>query len=227
MKPSSSRERMLGAIRSALNVRGDEAGRRGEARARLERPPIGIIPARARQPHPQLVALFQSMLEGQGAIVQRLKSRVELPEAIAGLLRGQNLRLRLRSGEDPYFAAIPWQKAAPLERLKGPAQAADAVSLSRAVAAAAETGTMFFVSGPDNPSTLNFLPENHIAVISAQDITGSYEDAWAKLRQNYGRREMPRTVNWISGPSRTADIEQTIVRGAHGPKQLFVFIMAK
>jgi L-lactate dehydrogenase complex protein LldG len=68
------------------------------------------------------------------------------------------------------------------------------------------------------------MPENHFVVVLAADIAGSYEECWARLRLACGEGRMPRTVNLISGPSRTADIEQTIVMGAHGPKNLVVFI---
>jgi len=81
------------------------------------------------------------------------------------------------------------------------------------------------VSGGDNPTSLNFLPETHIAVIEAGKIEASYEDCWAHIRQIYGKGEMPRTVNLISGPSRTADIEQTIEMGAHGPRRQLVIIV--
>ena len=84
----------------------------------------------------------------------------------------------------------------------------------------------FLTSGADNPTTLNFLPETHIVVIREKDILGSYEDAWNALRKLYGARAMPRTVNLISGPSRTADIEQIIVMGAHGPRRLHVIVVA-
>ena len=97
--------------------------------------------------------------------------------------------------------------------------------LSRAVAAAAETGTLVLVSGADNPTTLAFLPETHFILIRAGDVVGSYEEAFDRLRAIYGEGALPRTVNLISGPSRTADIEQTIVRGAHGPKRLHVVIL--
>ena len=97
--------------------------------------------------------------------------------------------------------------------------------MSRAVVAAAETGTLFLVSGTDNPTTLNFLPEAHTILIAASEIVGSYEEAWDRLRAIYGQGTLPRTVNLISGPSRTADIEQTIVRGAHGPSRLLVLIL--
>jgi L-lactate dehydrogenase complex protein LldG len=73
--------------------------------------------------------------------------------------------------------------------------------------------------------TLNFLPENQIVVIRARDIAGPYEDAFDRVRQLYGKGTMPRTVNMISGPSRTGDIGGRLVMGAHGPRQLCVIIV--
>jgi L-lactate dehydrogenase complex protein LldG len=72
---------------------------------------------------------------------------------------------------------------------------------------------------------LNFLPECHTVLVAASDIVGSYEEAWDRIRALSGDATLPRSVNLISGPSRTADIEQTIVRGAHGPRRLHVLIL--
>ncbi len=80
-------------------------------------------------------------------------------------------------------------------------------------------------SGPETPSTINFLPENHIAVLNMDDMKGSYEEAWDALRAFTQGTGMPRTVNFISGPSRTADIEQRLIMGAHGPKRLHVILV--
>jgi L-lactate dehydrogenase complex protein LldG len=96
--------------------------------------------------------------------------------------------------------------------------------LSRALAGVAETGTLIMTSGPDNPTTLNFLPENHIVLLLADDVAGNYEDVWDKLREKYGSN-LPRTVNMITGPSRTGDIEQTIELGAHGPRRLHILLV--
>ena len=110
----------------------------------------------------------------------------------------------------------------------GIAQGSDSASISRAFGGVAETGTLVFLSGPENPTTLNFVPPIHIAVIAATDIDGDYEAVWARLRAQFGPESadfMPRTVNWITGPSRTADIEQTLLLGAHGPQQLHIIIV--
>ncbi len=80
-------------------------------------------------------------------------------------------------------------------------------------------------SGADTPSTVNFLPENHIAVLNMSDMKGSYEEAWDALRAATKDSGMPRTVNMISVPSRTADIEQRLIMGAHGPKRLHVILV--
>ena len=128
-------------------------------------------------------------------------------------------------GSDPVLAALPWDTAPTLQRRIGRAGPHDRAALSRAVTAAAETGTLVLVSGADNPTTLAFLPETHFILVRAGDVVGSYEEAFDRLRAIYGEGNLPRSVNLISGPSRTADIEQTIVRGAHGPKRLHVVIL--
>ncbi len=220
---TSAREEVLSSVRAKLGARGDEPGRRGLAQSRLRNPQPNLIPERAQRPRAETIKLFQTMLDKSDAKVIRIRSLKGLPEAIKSVLRDNNLPSRVRIGEDAIFASF---RAEPglVEVLSGPAEATDAVGLSHAFAGAAETGTLFLPSGPDNPSTLNFLPETHFVLILASDIAGSYEECWKKLRSIHGGGRMPRTVNLISGPSRTADIEQTIVVGAHGPKQLFVFV---
>lgn len=221
----TAREEVLSRVRGRLGVRGDEPGRRGLVQSRLRNPRANLIPERALRPRAELIKLFQTMLEKSGAKVNRVRSKKALAEAISASLRDANLPSCVRAGDDKVFESV---RAEPglLELLSGPAEANDAVGLSHAFAGSAETGTLFLASGPDNPSTLNFLPETHFVVIMADDIAGSYEESWARVRADYGPGQMPRTINLISGPSRTADIEQTIVMGAHGPKNLTVFIVS-
>jgi L-lactate dehydrogenase complex protein LldG len=144
--------------------------------------------------------------------------------AIASYLSSNNLPPRLRMGTDLHLAALPWKAAWDISRVFGRAEPSDKACLSLASVAAAETGTLFLASGANNPTSLNFLPEFHLVLVKTSDIVGSYEEAWDRLRATYVERTLPRTVNLIGGPSRTADIEQTIVRGAHGPRRLYVLI---
>jgi L-lactate dehydrogenase complex protein LldG len=107
----------------------------------------------------------------------------------------------------------------------GPTDGSDLVSLSHAEAGVAETGTLVLPSGPANPTTLSFLADTHLVMIRAADIVGDYEAVWTRLRARYGTGILPRTVNFITGPSRSADIEQTLLLGAHGPRRLHVLLV--
>jgi L-lactate dehydrogenase complex protein LldG len=221
------RATVLDRVRTALGVASLDRARRAAVTRRLERHPRGTIPARAARSLQQRVALFADMLAKQGADVVHVATPKDAVGAIASYLGTCNLPPIIRMGADPVLAALPWREAWDIERVFGPAEPDDRATLSRAVVAAAETGTLFLTSGPDNPTSLNFLPEAHSVLVAACDIVGSYEEGFDRLREIYGEGRLPRSVNLISGPSRTADIEQTIVRGAHGPRRVLVLILGE
>lgn len=223
--PGEARGKILERIRAALGAERLDRARKSAVSRRLERHPRGTLPSRAKGKGDERVALFIDMLAKQGADVRRVATPKDAVGAIASYLGTCNLPPRVRMGRDPVLAALPWREAWDIERAFGAAEPGDRASLSRAAAAAAETGTLFLLSGADNPTTLNFLPECHTVLIAASDIFGSYEEAWDRIRALSGDATLPRSVNLISGPSRTADIEQTIVRGAHGPRRLHVLIL--
>jgi len=218
-----ARSMVLTRIRGALGITKLDRARRAAVIRRLERHPRSTIPAQALPPA-GCVSQLAEMLTKQASEVARVATPEDAVHAIASYLSSNNLPPRLRIGADLRLAALPWKAAWDISRVYGRAEPSDKACLSRAIVAAAETGTLFLVSGADNPTTLNFLPEFHMVLVKASDIVGSYEEAWDRLRKIYGERTLPRTVNMISGPSRTADIEQTIVRGAHGPRRLYVLI---
>ena len=226
MTPTNqARALVLSRIRAALGVMGKDREREDAVEDRLRNHPRGTIPARARADHEALLDLMTAMLESQGADVTRASTPKEAVRAIADDLGTHDLPSILPMGSDPVLAALPWDTAPTLQRRIGRAGPHDRAALSRAVTAAAETGTLVLVSGADNPTTLAFLPETHFILVRAGDVVGSYEEAFDRFRVIYGEGNLPRSVNLISGPSRTADIEQTIVRGAHGPKRLHVVIL--
>lgn len=225
MSGSGARDAVLGQIRAALGVKSGDAVRAKTVKDRLKAHRYNLIPKRAQTERESRLDLFTRMLESQSAKVSQAKTPGEIPEIVANYLRECNLPAEFRTGSDPLLDDIPWDKAASLVRKQGRGQGSDAVAMSRAQAAAAETGTLFLTSGEENPTTLNFLPDAHIVVIRAEDILGPYEDAWNALRKIYGEGVLPRTINLISGPSRTADIEQIIVMGAHGPRNLHVIVL--
>ncbi|MGH6815418.1 MAG: LutC/YkgG family protein [Hyphomicrobiaceae bacterium] len=220
------RDAILGKVRTGLGVSADDAERRAAVADRIAMPPRHLIPARAAgKSTERLKALFRGFLEGQSATVVEVARRDDIPAAITAYLRSANLPSRVRAGSDPYLAAVAWSNEPALQVLSGPALPTDEAGLSHAIAGVAETGTLLVASGPDNPVTLNFLPETHIVAIEQADLTGPYEDAWSKVRARFGPAVLPRTINMISGPSRTGDIGGKLVMGAHGPRRMCVIIV--
>lgn len=222
----SARDTVLG-IRRSLGASGNETMRGQTVDDRLARHPKGIIPKRGEGSKAERLALFKTMIEQAFATVSILKSSDEIPSAVAAHLRSKNLPMEIRRGEDARLANAPWQNEKTLSVTTGPSDGKQLAAISHAYGAVAETGTLVLVSGPENPTTLSFLPEHHIVVLDAGEIEGNYEAVWDRIREKYGRGIMPRTVNWISGPSRTADIEQVLLQGAHGPRTLHVLVIDK
>jgi L-lactate dehydrogenase complex protein LldG len=215
----------MGKVRAALAGRAPDAERKKAVAARLAGHPIHLQPARALKPKDELPGLLRQFLEGQEATVVDVPDGGSIPSVVADYLKRTNLPARLRVGGDARLASLPWGNEPTLEIMHGRAQGSDEVGLTWAAAAVAETGTLVLASGPDNPVTVTFLPETHIVVVGRSQIAGHYEDAWKAIRARFGERDMPRTVNFVSGPSRTADIGGKLVLGAHGPRRLCVIVV--
>lgn len=221
---TGARDEIYAGLRRSLGVSGRERPRTQAVEDRLASAPKGVIPARGQLAGPALVALFVKQAEGALATVDVVARPEDVPQAVAGYLRGHNLPATLRRGDDPRLEAMPWAQTS-LDMTSGRSDGSDLNAVSHAFGAVAETGTLVMVSGHENPTTLNFLPDNHIVVLSAGDIAGDYERVWGSLRERFGRGVMPRTVNMITGPSRSADIEQTLFVGAHGPRRLHIVLV--
>jgi L-lactate dehydrogenase complex protein LldG len=222
-----SRDAILDKIRGALGADPTNLERRSAVAARLAEPPQHLVPAIACQTAAELVARFQSALRSRAADVIAVAAPRDIPSAIARFLRAHDLPLSVRAGVDPYLAALPWPTTPDLTLETGPAQAGDGTGLSHAVAGVAETGTLVLASGADSPVTLAYVPDTHLAVIEASAIVGSYEDAIERVAAMYGVGTLPRTLNLISGASRTGDIGGRIVTGAHGPRRLGVLVVGE
>ena len=220
----SGREAVFGKIRRSLGVTGAEPARNAAVDNRLRTRPRGVVPARGQLPVAERLALFTKMAEKASASVTRVANAADVPAVVAGYLRQRNLAANVRMGGDGRLAAMPWDKTQ-IEVHHGPSDGSDAISVSHAFAAVAESGTLVMTSGPDNPTTLNFLPETQIAVLAAADIAGDYETVWDRLQQASDDGALPRTVNYITGPSRSGDIEQILLLGAHGPRALHIVVV--
>jgi L-lactate dehydrogenase complex protein LldG len=220
----SARDIVLGKIRRSLGVTATEPRRNATVDDRLRKAPKGVIPARGALPAADQVALFAKMAAKVSATVEQVADDASIPAAVAGYLRSQNLPAALRMGDDPLLNGLGWNRTA-IEVRHGASDGTDAVGISRAIAGVAETGTLVLTSGRENPTTINFLPETHVVVLKAADIAGDYETVWARLRATLGKGVLPRTVNFVTGPSRSADIEQTLLLGAHGPRRLHILVV--
>lgn len=218
------RQRVLDSIARALRrERPDEATRTALER-RLSEPKRNLIPARGQLAPASRIALFIDMAKEAAATVAQLPSAAAAPAAIADYLRRENLPPQIRIAPTPELESMPWREWPMLELSSGHSDGADPVSLTTAFAGIAETGTLMLISGRSAPTTLNFLPDLHIVVLHAEQIVGALEHAWTLLRESTGGT-MPRTVNFITGPSRSADIEQTLQLGAHGPRRLHILLI--
>jgi L-lactate dehydrogenase complex protein LldG len=221
----SARDAILSRVRASLRVPAGDEARREAVAGRLNKAPKGVIPARGQLEPQARVELFGAMAQKLAATVERVGNAEDVPEAVASYLRARNLAASFRMGSDDRLAAMPWHKQKALEVKRGASDGGDEVGVSHAFGGVAETGTILMVSGPENPSTINFLPEHHIVVLNASDIDGDLETAIAKVRLKFGKGNMPRTLNLISGPSRSGDIEQKIILGAHGPRALHLIVV--
>ncbi len=214
---------MLGAIRRGLRRGPLPEDQKDMLRGRLERHPRHLIPARSRLPHNEQVDLFVRNVTKEFGSVVRVADMNAVPDAIADYLQSQNLPSRFIMAPHPELQAIPWSNRPMLDVWTGRAEATDAVSVQHGFAAIAETGTLMLPSAPVRPTTLNLLSDTAIVVLRASNLVGAYEEAWDKLRAEMGG--MPRNVMLVTGPSRSADIEQTLELGAHGPRNLHVVLV--
>ena len=169
--------------------------------------------------HQPLLDRFCEKLELSAGSISRLAKLEAVPDAVLDYLEFHCRPMHVKVA--PALKTLSWPEELNVEY--GRTFGDDLVSVTPCFAAVAETGSVVLLSGPDSPTSLNFLPDDHIVVVHIERLVRNIEDVWSRLRNNPGG--MPRTVNYITGPSRTADIEQTIQLGAHGPRRLHVMLI--
>ncbi len=223
----SAREAILGRVRRQVSGTATDSQRRAMVQQRLAKSPRGVIPERAQVDHAKQVKLFIDRAEAVQATVKRVRSPADVPKAVSSYLRSRNLPSSIRMGGDRFLKGMPWKDIKSLEVKIGPSDGDDLAGVSHAFAGVAETGTLVMTSGTANPTTINLLPDHHIVVIDEDDITGDLESVMTSLRKSIRGKLLPRTVNLVSGPSRSADIEQTLILGAHGPRALHIILVGK
>lgn len=168
----------------------------------------------------ETLARFRERALGLSSTLDEVAAAADVPMAVARYLEALSLPRRAVIWQE--FGQLDWRGAGIEIETRG-ARETDAVGVTGAFCAIAETGTLMTVTGPRMPATVSLLPETHVAVISASRIVRGMEEAWQLLRAELA--ELPRAVNFISGPSRTADIEQTVTLGAHGPYRVHIVLV--
>lgn len=216
----TAREDILARVRANLGVKADDAARRELARA--------TVAARAHGPRPivdshpaALAERFAAKSSAMSSTVERLNSMAEVPAAVARYLAGLKLGTAVVCW--PSLAGLDWAGAG-IDAAARAANGDDSVGVTGCFCAIAETGTLMLLSGPETAATTSLLPETHIAVVPVSRIVPAMEEGFMLLRNEHS--ELPRAVNFVSGPSRTGDIEQTIVLGAHGPYRVHLILVA-
>jgi L-lactate dehydrogenase complex protein LldG len=217
-----AREQILANIRRSLKRGPLEAPIREALDQRLAAPRRGIELKRTRIDHTDLIELFATMAEKAAATVVRLANDDEIGPAISSVLKQHNLPASLVVS--PELKGLDWASQKMLEVRFDRATIDDLVSVTPAHAGIAETGTLMLMSAKDRPTTLNFLPDTHIVVLKASDVVATYEDGWDRWRKDH-KDGPPRTANFVTGPSRTGDIEQQLLLGAHGPRRLVILLV--
>ncbi len=214
----AARENILERIRAAQ-------GRAGAPTLQERTAVADYITAHPQGPRPQSdwepVARFRDRALSLASTLAEVTSLAGVPQAVAAYLAGNSLPLAAVCW--PEFKTLDWRGAGLAVEARA-ARHSDLVGITGCLCAIAETGTLMLLSGADTPPETSLLPETHIAVVDSNRIVRGMEDAWELMRAERPGA-LPRAVNLISGPSRTADIEQTVTLGAHGPYRVHIILL--
>jgi L-lactate dehydrogenase complex protein LldG len=192
-------------------------------RIALDRQALGSAPAPAPPAAEMCEAFLINVLKNRGS-VDCVSNRTEAVAAIGHHIYSHFRSHRLVAGNDPRLAAMPWRDAGVLPRF-GSLEVGEPVALSFAQLGIVETGSIMTWTGRSNPAANNLLPEHHIVLVDTADLVSTMEHAWGRINQELEKNGRPRGINFIAGPSSTADIEGQLVYGAHGPRKWHVILM--
>ena len=219
----AARDDVLASVRKALRRTGPDASARAQALAYIAEHRQGPRPAMPAD----LVARFMERATDMASTVEPIGSLDAIPGAVARYLDALALPPALAAQTShegvcwPELGGLDWD-AAGLHIEARPTEGDDRLGITGCFCAVAETGTLVLTSGATTPTASMLLPDTHVCVVRAEQIVSGMEEAFARVRA----QGMPRAINFVSGPSRTGDIEQTIVLGAHGPFRVHILVLA-
>jgi L-lactate dehydrogenase complex protein LldG len=169
-----------------------------------------------------IVSSFAAKAKASAAFVHEVPTMADVPHRIGSVLRDAGAPLELHIPAGSPLIDLPWSTSPELAISNTP-PGGDQSAISAADCAIAETGTAVFCSGTQ-PSSWHFRPGREFVLVEKTRIVPRLEDVIAQVQVNGA---IPATVNLVTGPSRTADIEQTIEMGAHGPRELHIFLVGQ
>lgn len=190
--------------------------------------PQPLVPAVAQTTGAACLAQFKEKATALACTVAELDRIQDVPQEVTRYLNERALPADIWCSTEPAITSLPWAAQTILtlhadiarNKLDG------GTSVTGCLAAVAETGALAVASGADFATRLGYLPDTHIVVCRQDQLVGGFEDVWAHIRQYTTSSAVPpRAINFIGGPSRTGDIEATLVMGAHGPRAVHVILV--
>ena len=179
-----------------------------------------VIPARALGAGVDRIDLFTRRATGVSMTVGRIARLAELPAAAASFA-GQ-----LADGEAntvsvaPSLSGLPWREAG-LDAAPHPPSPHHRLSVTTAWAGVAETGTCVVRSGAENAHSASVLTRANLIVLEASAVVATMEDVFARVRAE----QVPRTLLFVTGPSRTGDIGFRLIVPAQGPARVHILLV--
>jgi|TARA_B100000315_G_scaffold257165_1_gene305095 L-lactate dehydrogenase complex protein LldG len=214
---TSVRDQILARVAGAVSPEGADPMTEARLKERLLHPPKHLRPQWDDDP----IERFVSKLRAVAASVDVVSTAADVAKSVGDFLRENDLPVAIVMAPDDRLSGYPWPDELEISRRK--ALAEDITTITAAEAGVIETGSLVLRSSAKSPTGMNFLPENHIVILRQKQLVKNLEDGWkSALESSNG---VPRTVNFITGPSKTTDIEQTIEYGAHGPRRLHVILL--
>jgi L-lactate dehydrogenase complex protein LldG len=184
---------------------------------------------------PATLARFQREFERVGGVLHRVATVHDVPAVVGRLARERDAGSvvtwhpsALGFDPAPGLAAEKLTMHPMPETLPDAAErralrqtiATTLLGLTGVDVAVAETGTMILRSGPGRPRSTSLLPATHVAVFDRTALVESLAQVGVLLEAWHAEEASGAVINFITGPSRTADIELTLTRGVHGPKEV-------
>lgn len=222
-KSHAALETALGSGRGAgADASSDDARATLEIRSRCERERAGLL------------AQFESELLPIGVRVHQASSIDSAAEHIARIVLERKAKTVVAADAE-VVERIDLAKRLGSAGIRYVTEASDAdlrsiaidagIGVSGVDYALADTGTLVLLARKGQPRSISLVPPVHIAIVKADQVVHGLDDLFGLLRSEKGVNDLGSAVTFITGPSRTADIELTLVVGVHGPQELHVVIM--